>query len=144
MRISSSSLRLSTVACTTIFACFLSFAAAQEKPPVAPPGVTPAMEGPLAHLSPKLSRRDLAKAMKLVADWQLNRLPPQAQVDWTWAALYTGFKGVPEKVAGDKYKQAMMKVSDELNWQPGPRVMHADDQAIGQTYLELYMIHKDP
>ncbi len=82
--------------------------------------------------------------MELVADWQVARLPDQPQVDWTWAALYAGFMAVPDKVAGDKYKAAMIKVADGLNWQPGPRVMHADDQAIGQMYLEQYMIHKDP
>ena len=112
---------------------------------VAPPGDSLATPGPLAtSLSPALKRRDLAKAMKLVANWQLDRLPAEPQYDWTWAALYTGFMAVPDKVAGDKYKQAMMKVSEELHWQPGPRIMMADDQAIGQTYLELYMIHKDP
>src|ERR1700728_293220 len=118
--------------------------AQEKKAPLAPPGDTPATAGPLAkNLSPKLDRRDLAKAMKLVADWQLARLPADPQFDWTWAALYTGFMAVPEKVSGDKYKQAMMNVADQLHWQPGPRVMHADDQAVGQTYLELYMIHKD-
>ncbi len=116
---------------------------AQEKLQVASPGDTLTTAGPLAHLSPRLSRRDLARAMKLVADWQLSRLPAEPQYDWTWAALYAGFMGVPQKVAGDKYQQAALKVSSQLNWQPGPRVMHADDQAIGQTYLELYMIHKD-
>jgi unsaturated rhamnogalacturonyl hydrolase len=121
----------------------LAPAAAQQHPKIAPPGDTPATAGPLANLSPKLAHRDLAKAMKLVADWQLNRLPPQPQYDWTWAALYTGFMAVPHKVSGNKYRQAMMKVSEELNWQPGPRVMHADDQAVGQTYLELYFLHKD-
>lgn len=110
---------------------------------IAPPGDSPANAGPLAHLSPKFKRRDVAKAMKLVADWQLNRLPAQPQYDWTWAALYTGFMAVPDQIAGDKYKNAVMKIGDELNWQPGPRVMHADDQAVGQSYLELYMIHKD-
>lgn len=111
---------------------------------IAPPGDTPANAGPLAHLSPQFKRRDVAKAMKLVADWQVNRLPAQPQYDWTWAALYTGFMAVPDQIAGDKYKNAVMKIGEELNWQPGPRVMFADDQAVGQSYLELYMIHKDP
>ena len=111
---------------------------------VAPPGDSQANAGPLAHLSAKTSRRNVAKAIKLVADWQLSRMPATPQYDWTWAALYTGFMGVPDKVAGDKYNNAVMKIAEELNWQPGPRVMHADDQAIGQSYLELYMIHKDP
>src|SRR6185437_17062739 len=69
---------------------------AQSK--VAPPGDTPATAGPLAHLSPRLSRRDVGKAMKLVADWQLNRLPAQPQTDWTFAALYTGYIAVPQKI----------------------------------------------
>ncbi|HEV2135659.1 MAG TPA: glycoside hydrolase family 88 protein [Terracidiphilus sp.] len=111
---------------------------------VAPSGDSPADAGPLAHLSAKITRRDVGKAMKLVADWQLSRMPAQPQYDWTWAALYTGFMGVPQKIAGDKYKNAVMKIGEESNWQPGPRVMHADDQAVGQSYLELYTIHKDP
>jgi unsaturated rhamnogalacturonyl hydrolase len=110
---------------------------------VAPPGDSPANAGPPAHLATKITRRNVAKAMKLVADWQLSRMPATPQYDWTWAALYTGFMGVPQNVAGDKYKNAVMKIGEELNWQPGPRVMHADDQAVGQSYLELYMIHKD-
>ena len=112
---------------------------------VAPQGDTLATPGPLAtDLSPKLDKKDLAKAMKIVADWQLGRLPAEPQTDWTFAALYAGFMGVPDKVAGDKYKVAMQKLGDALDWQPGPRVMHADDQAIGQMYLEQYMLHKDP
>ncbi len=118
--------------------------AQQKKATIAPPGDTLTTPGPLAqNLSPKLSHRDLAKAMKLVADWQLGRMPADAQTDWTWAALYDGFMAVPDKVAGDKYKQAMLYIAEQLNWQPGPRVMHADDQAVGQMYMEQYFIHKD-
>jgi rhamnogalacturonyl hydrolase YesR len=139
--------RRTSLAIASLLALFLPFASAnaqEKKAPVSPPGDTPATAGPLAHdLSPKLDKPDLARAMKLVADWQLSRLPSEAQFDWTWAALYTGFMAVPSAVAGDKYKDAMMHVAEQLQWQPGPRVTHADDQAIGQTYLELYMIHKD-
>jgi unsaturated rhamnogalacturonyl hydrolase len=81
--------------------------------------------------------------MRLVADWQLSRLPAEPQVDWTFAALYAGFMGVPDSVAGDKYKRAMMEIADKLQWSPGPRVEHADDQAVGQMYMEQYFIHKD-
>jgi unsaturated rhamnogalacturonyl hydrolase len=115
-----------------------------QKIQLAPPGDTPATAGPLAEgLSAKFTHKDLAKAIKLVADWQLQRLPAEAQTDWTWAALYTGFMAVPPQVAGRKYQQAMMQLGDRLQWQPGPRVLHADDQAVGQTYLELYLLHKD-
>jgi rhamnogalacturonyl hydrolase YesR len=115
-----------------------------QKIQLAPPGDTPAAAGPLAQgLSASFTHQDLARAIKLVADWQLQRLPDEPQTDWTWAALYTGLMAVPPQVAGDKYQQAIMQLGDRLQWQPGPRVLHADDQAIGQTYVELYLLHKD-
>ena len=111
---------------------------------VASPGDSLSAPGPIAtNLSPKLSRHDLARAMKLVADWQLSRLPAQAQYDWTFAALYAGYMGVPDAVAGDQYKRAMKEIAAKLQWSPGPRVEHADDQAVGQMYMEQYFIHKD-
>ena len=136
-------------ALTALFAALAFSIAANhaqgEKPAVAPPGDTLATPGPLArNLSPRLDRRDLARAMKLVADWQLSRMPAEPQYEWTWAALYAGFMGVPEKVAGGKYRKAMLHVAEELHWQPGPRAMHADDQAVGQMYLEQYFLHHDP
>jgi unsaturated rhamnogalacturonyl hydrolase len=147
------SLRLPNLVLSAAVATFVSFAqfspmnvarAQEKKAPVAPPGDELATPGPLAQiLSPSLDRNDLSNAMMLVADWQLTRLPAQAQVDWTWAALYDGFMAVPDQVAGRKYKDAMLKVANDLKWQPGPRVMHADDLAVGQMYLEQYMIHPD-
>ncbi|MGA2570928.1 MAG: glycoside hydrolase family 88 protein [Terracidiphilus sp.] len=124
---------------------FSGAAGAQEqRAPVAPPGDTLTTPGPLAqNLSPKLSRHEITKAIKLVADWQLSRMPAEAQFDWTWAALYAGFMAVPDKAGGGKYKQAMLRVGEQLHWEPGPRVMHADDQAVGQMFAEQYFIHRD-
>lgn len=122
----------------------VQYAHAQEKDSVAPPGDTLSVAGPLAQgLSPKLSKPAVAKAVKLVADWQLSRMPAQPQTDWTWAALYAGFMGVPDAVAGDKYKKAMLDLGNQLDWKPGPRIEHADDQAVGQMYMEQYLLHKD-
>ncbi len=134
---------------TAAFALALLPASAQRAPGhyphLAPPGNTPPSAGPLAtNLSPKFTKKDLAKAMRLVDDWQLHLLPDQAQYDWTWAALYDGFMAVPDAVAGDQYKQAMLDIGNKLEWRPGPRIMMADDQAVGQMYMEQYFIHKDP
>ena len=119
-------------------------AAQAQSVKLAPPGDTPAMAGPMAKgLSARLTRRDLGKAMKLVADWQLGRMPAEAQTDWTWAALYTGLMAVPTEVGGEKYRNAMLEIANRLEWQPGPRVMHADDQAVGQMYMEQYFQYRD-
>jgi unsaturated rhamnogalacturonyl hydrolase len=137
---------LPTLAAAGLFALLspLAVQSAHAQGKVAPPGDNLPTAGPLAdNLSPKFTKADLAKAMKIVADWQLTRQPAVPQTDWTWAALYTGFMGVPDAVAGDKYKKAMQDLGDKLNWQPGPRVEHADDQAVGQMFLEQYFIHKD-
>jgi rhamnogalacturonyl hydrolase YesR len=129
------------------FALFLSSSAAiaqNEHVKLASPGDHLDTPGPLAtDLSPQLIKPQVAKAMKLVGDWQLQRLPVEAQYDWTFAALYAGYMGVPEDVAGNKYKQAMMDIAEKLQWSPGPHVEHADDQAVGQMYMEQYFLHRD-
>jgi unsaturated rhamnogalacturonyl hydrolase len=107
-------------------------------------GDTPSTPLPLASdLSPKLTRKNVSHAMEKVADWQLNRAEPGFNQDWTFAALYTGFMAVPKAVNGEKYQQAMLRMSQKFDWQPGPRVPNADDQAIGQTYLDLYFRYHD-
>jgi hypothetical protein len=114
---------LTLAAFFALLTCSAAASAQQKKAPAAAPGDTLTTPGPLAqNLSPKLDKRDLAKAMKLVADWQLSRMPSDAQFDWTWAALYASFMAVPEKVSGDKYRHAMLEIAQQLNWQPGPRV----------------------
>jgi unsaturated rhamnogalacturonyl hydrolase len=107
-------------------------------------GDTPATALPLASdLSPELTRKNVSHAIKKVADWELARAQPRFNKDWTFAALYIGFMAVPKAAEGEKYQQAMLQMAKSFNWQPGPRVPNADDQAIGQTYLELYSRYHD-
>ncbi len=138
---------LRILGCCVFIGLVVSAAIASSRNPVqspAPPGDSLSKPGPLAvGLSPKLDKADLARAMRLVADWQLGRMPAEPQYDWTWAALYAGMMSVPEQVSGDKYRRAMLLIGEKMNWQPGPRVEHADDQAVGQMYMEQYFIHGD-
>jgi unsaturated rhamnogalacturonyl hydrolase len=107
-------------------------------------GDSPAAAVPLAkNLSAKLRRRDISKAMRKLADWQLGRAQPFFSQDWTFAAMYAGFMAVPDAVAGDRYAAAMKQMGEKFQWQLGPRPFHADDQAIGQTYLDLYFKFHD-
>lgn len=107
-------------------------------------GDTPATALPLAtDLSPQLTRRNLSHAMRKVADWQLARSEAGFDQNWTIAALYTGFMAVPKAAHGENYQTAMMQMAKKFNWQPGPRLQNADDQAVGQTYLDLYFRYHD-
>jgi rhamnogalacturonyl hydrolase YesR len=108
-------------------------------------GDSPRDVPPLASdLSPQLTHRDIGKAILKVGDWQLERARPYFSQDWTFAALYAGYMAVPDAVAGDRYAAAMKAMGEKFDWELGPRPFHADDQAIGQTYLDLYARYRDP
>jgi unsaturated rhamnogalacturonyl hydrolase len=104
------------------------------------PSIAPSLA---ANLSASLTRRDVARAIRIVADWQLARARPYFSQDWTFAALYAGFMAVPDAAAGDRYIAAMRQMGEKFDWQVGPRPFHADDQAVGQTYLDLYLRFHD-
>ena len=107
-------------------------------------GDAPDAAQPIAKdLSPNLTKRDVTKAVRKVGDWQLERARPFISQDWTFAAMYAGFMAVPEAVAGDRYAAAMKQMAEKFQWQLGPRPFHADDQAVGQTYLDLYSKYQD-
>ena len=108
-------------------------------------GDTPATPPPLAtDLSPDLTRKNVIHAIEKVADWELTQAEPHFDQDWTFAALYTGFMAVPKAANGERYQKAMLQMAQKFNWQPAPRVGVADDMAIGQTYMSLYLRHHDP
>jgi unsaturated rhamnogalacturonyl hydrolase len=108
-------------------------------------GDSPAEAGPLATgQSPAFKKKDVASALRKVADWQLNRAQGKYTQDWTLAALYAGFMAVPPAVRGNTYQDSMQSMGHQFNWQLGARPEHADDHAIGQTYLELYEKTHDP
>lgn len=131
----------------TIFALSLSIALQAQQPakdslPVV--GDSPSDPGPLAtELSPRLKKKDVAQAIRKVADWQLARAQGRYTQDWTLAALYAGFVAVPPAVHGNAYRDAMKQMGEQFHWQLGPRAEHADDQAIAQTYLALYESDRD-
>src|ERR1700733_2917120 len=108
-------------------------------------GDSPSDAGPLASdLSPAFKKKDVVRAVRKVADWQLDRVRKNYSQDWTFAALYAGFMAVPSSVNGNTYQDAMRDMGTQFNWQLCPRIEHADDHAVGQTYLELYEKNHDP
>ncbi|HLH07736.1 MAG TPA: glycoside hydrolase family 88 protein [Terriglobales bacterium] len=101
-------------------------------------GDAPEQTLPLARLSPELKASAVKKAIKKVAGWELARSQRYFNQDWTFAALYTGFMAASEATGQPRYRDAMLTMGNRFDWKLGPRLEHADDQCIGQTYLELY------
>ena len=108
-----------------------------ERKPVV--GDAPADPGPLAtDLSGELQPQAVRNAMRRVANWQLPRIQDTPSQDWTFATLYVGLLAASNTLNDDRYQNDVLSVARHFNWTLGPRKSHADDQAIGQSYLWLY------
>jgi unsaturated rhamnogalacturonyl hydrolase len=82
--------------------------------------------------------------MRKVADWQNARIADSPSQDWTFAALYVGMLAASDTLKTPKYRDTIHSVAEHFDWTLGPRKSHADDQAIGQSYLWLYKEHPQP
>lgn len=107
-------------------------------------GDAPDNPGPLAtDLSYSTRPKAVAKAMRKVADWQLERSQPYFDRIWTWSVLYAGFLAASDTLHDEKYREAMIEMGKKFDWQLRSQLPNADDQSIGQAYLELYLLKKD-
>lgn len=102
-------------------------------------GDQPSDPGPLAKdTSPALKPAEIQAAMRKVANWQSARIANEPSQDWTFAALYVGMLSASKTLNDPRYHDLVLKVAEHYAWTLGPRKTHADDQAIGQSYLWLY------
>jgi rhamnogalacturonyl hydrolase YesR len=108
-------------------------------------GDAPADPGPLAtDLSSAAKPAAIHAAMRKVADWESARVADTPSQDWTFATLYAGFLSASDTLKEPRYRDLVVKVAEHYSWTLGPRKIHADDQAIGQSYLWLYHQEHDP
>ena len=96
-------------------------------------------------LSAAITHANVRKAAKKVADWELARAKPVFNQQWTFAALYDGFLAASKTTEAPRYHDAMVKMAEGYDWKLlDLRFPHADDMALGQTYLDLYLEKRDP
>jgi len=104
-------------------------------------GDEPDDPGPLANdLSPALNSAAIRAAMTKVADWQLRVAEPKFNSQWTFAALYDGLLAASATTGDPKSRDAVMRYANQQQWKLlDARFPHADDMALGQAYLDLYL-----
>jgi rhamnogalacturonyl hydrolase YesR len=86
--------------------------------------------------------KEIKKVMLKTALWQFAN-PKHELWDWTNGAFYAGVSAA-YKATGDKnYLNAMIEMGEKNQWKPGPRLEHADDHAICQTYIDVFRVKKD-
>jgi unsaturated rhamnogalacturonyl hydrolase len=104
-------------------------------------GDQPDDPGPLASdLSPALTSSAIRGAMTKVADWQLRVAEPKFNSQWPFAALYDGLLTASETTGDPRYRDAVLRYANLQQWKLlDARFPHADDMALGQAYLDLYL-----
>jgi unsaturated rhamnogalacturonyl hydrolase len=109
-------------------------------------GDSPDEPGPLAmDLSPALTHAAIRKAAQEVADWQLARAEPIFNQQWTYAALYDGLLAASKTTGDPRYHDAIVKMAAHFDWKlVDARFPHADDMALGRSYMDLYLEARDP
>jgi rhamnogalacturonyl hydrolase YesR len=83
-------------------------------------------------------------AMEKTANWQLAHPTGYPEDDWTEAVGDAGFMALVGISGNPAYRDAMLQMGRKNRWRLGPSLYHADDQAVGQTYAELYQQLRDP
>jgi len=86
--------------------------------------------------------KEIKKAMIKAAMWQFDN-PKHDLWDWTNGAFYAGVSAAYQTTGDQKILDAMNKMGETNQWKPGPRLQHADDIAICQTYIDMFRIKKD-
>ena len=81
--------------------------------------------------------------MERVASWQLANPSKHPTTDWTQGAGSAGMMALADISKDAKYRDAMITLGETNNWKLGHRKYFADDHAIGQMYLELYLKDRD-
>jgi len=93
------------------------------------------------------SKKEISSVMQRVFAWQVAN-PVEINLKnnnlWARAAFYAGIMSAYRATGDKRYLEQALKWSNEREWKLGERPRHADDQVLGQTYLELYLLEKDP
>ena len=108
--------------------------------------------GPLAtDVSGKMQSAEIRAAMKKVATWQMSYIgltgsaPQRFNQQWTMAALYDGLLAYSKNTDDPTGHDAVFHAAEKFQWKLlDDRFPHADDEALGRAYLDLYAEHPAP
>jgi unsaturated rhamnogalacturonyl hydrolase len=86
--------------------------------------------------------KEIERAMTKAVVWQFSH-PKHELYDWTNGAFYAGVSAAYRAIGEKDLLEAMIRMGEANQWKPGPRLQHADDIAICQTYIDVFRIKKD-
>jgi rhamnogalacturonyl hydrolase YesR len=91
-------------------------------------------------------RKEVLSLAAKVADWQLARLDgmhitshmkeeSRESRSWQQGAFWVGMTHFADVSPEKRFRDAILKMGRANEWQPGDRILHADDHVIAQPYL---------
>lgn len=90
-------------------------------------------------------RNDTTDWMKKVADWQLTQSRWDSSVSWERAALHAGLMACYEATKDETYLDKCRQYAQKFSWRLASTSHHADNNAVGQVFMELYLLdQQDP
>jgi unsaturated rhamnogalacturonyl hydrolase len=93
------------------------------------------------------SGENIRLVMERVFRWQVANpvgINERNENLWARAAFYAGVMDAYRATGDGKYLEQATKWAEGRGWRLGDRPRHADDQAPGQPYLDIYLLKKDP
>lgn len=98
----------------------------------------PAAPAPVTAVD-AIEPRALVSIMTRVAEWQLANRSSHKPYEWHVAPFWSGLaRFAPIAVSPDRYFDEIRRNGEANEWKPGPRPLHADDNAITQSYFLLH------
>jgi unsaturated rhamnogalacturonyl hydrolase len=104
----------------------------------------------------KLSKNEVLAPMQITNQYFMNKWPDAGKSIvtnkerpsniWTRAVYYEGLMALYSLDPKKEYYEYAVQWGDKHNWglRNGIETRNADDQACGQTYIDLYLIEKNP
>ena len=135
-----------SLSCVVLVAALMAGVSARAQVERENVGDSPSDPGPLAtDVSPALTHAAIRHAATKVADWQLKQSEAKFNQQWTFAALYDGFLAASKLTGDAKYHDAMVKMGNKFDWKLlNKRFPHADDMAVGQSYMDMALDDRKP
>jgi rhamnogalacturonyl hydrolase YesR len=96
----------------------------------------------LAHAAPttQSAPQPILPLLEKSADAQLAAMKGKAPADWTAATFYVGLAALSHTSTNPTYAKAALDIAEKNKWaihNAGKRRFFADDQALGQLYVDL-------
>ncbi len=97
---------------------------------------------PYTKMDP-MTKEGILNVTRQVADWQImNPKKKGPDTNWLYGTFYTGLWELYKTTGKKRYKEYYRNVGDNLKWQPGNKIFHADYHTFFQPAIELFKEEK--